>query len=199
MENSHFLSEFVSHHRHCELHIPKMLHFLRRGPDEGENLRFHFLFQYFFMQIIFSPPPPLSPWDKGSKSTPAKVHPLSSQNQMELKTTLPLPTHPSTFFFPQVFFPYWLFSPRSQLVSFVNGRNQLLLRWGSCVQNSQQFYNFSFPRERWRWSDTIGNLINRKKTYFRFIFTQKGLFQIYKYTGSNKDLNILYYIFKFTF
>lgn len=141
-------------------------------------------FNIFLCRLFFHPPP-LSPWDKGSKSTPAKVHPLSSQNQMELKTTLPLPTHPSTFFSLGFFFPYWLFSPRSQLVSFVNGRNQLLLRWGSCVQNSQQFYNFSFPRERWRWSDTIGNLINRKKTPFRFIFTHNGLSQIYKYTGSN--------------
>lgn len=101
---------------------------------------------------------------------------------------------PLIFFSLGFFFFTGSFSPRSQLVSFVNGRNQLLLRWGSCVQNSQQFYNFSFPRERWRWSDTIGNLINRKR---RFIFHTERIIRIQIYTGSNKDLKILNYIFKF--
>lgn len=163
MKNSHFLSEFVSHHRHCELHIPKMLHFLRRGPDEGET-SLPLPFSIFFMQIIFSLHPPSLLGIRvrslhRQKSILCRVRTRWSSRRHCLCLHTPL-------FFSQVFSSLAL-SPRSQLVSFVNGRNQLLLRWGSCAQNSQQFYNFfSFPRERWRWSDTIGNLINRKRHNF---------------------------------
>lgn len=117
----------VSHHRHREQHIPKMLHFLQRGSLGGGRHRFHFLFQYFLCRLFFRsiPPPDPPPWDKGSKSTLAKVHPLSSQNQMELKTTLPLPIH-TPLVFSYVFSLLALYPRRSQLVRFVNGRNQLL-------------------------------------------------------------------------